>query len=161
MAAHSVFFLSRSLISLYRWYLFGCLEWHLFSPKEIVFYVFVWGSDWERTRAWSATNVIRDPSWWRKLGPPWCGVTFLLKGAVPEVAMALILCPWSLVPEQPLCEKGVCDGPYVDILTLKPWEWKDGHDELLLWRYVEVDGKRINQMGGPLGSTILSPSVDS
>ena len=42
---------------------FGCLEWHLFSPKEILSGVFVWGSDWERTWPWSAPHVIRDPSW--------------------------------------------------------------------------------------------------
>jgi len=28
-----------------------------------------------------------------------------------------------------------------DILNLKPWEFNDGHQEHLLWRYVEVDGK--------------------
>jgi len=28
-----------------------------------------------------------------------------------------------------------------DILTLKPREVNDGHHELLLWRYVKVDGK--------------------
>ena len=28
-----------------------------------------------------------------------------------------------------------------DILNLKPWEFNDGHQELLLWRSVEVDGK--------------------
>ena len=28
-----------------------------------------------------------------------------------------------------------------DILNLKTGEFNDGHHELLLWRYVEVDGK--------------------
>ena len=34
MAAHRGFFLSRSLMSLSRGLLFGCLEWHFFSPKR-------------------------------------------------------------------------------------------------------------------------------
>jgi len=63
MASNRLSFLSRSLISLSRGLWFGCLEWHLFSPKEILSCVSVWGSDWESTRPWSATHVIRDPSW--------------------------------------------------------------------------------------------------
>ena len=63
MSAHRLFFLSCSLMSLSRGLLFGCLERHLFTPKEILSCVFMWGSDWESTWAWSATHAIRDPSW--------------------------------------------------------------------------------------------------
>ena len=44
----------------------------------------------------------------------------------------IVYFPWE--------KRGVM-GHMWDILTLKPWEFNDGHHELLLWRYVEVDGK--------------------
>ena len=40
-----------------------------------------------------------------------------------------------------LWEKRSVMGHMWESLTLKPWELKDGHPELLLWRSVEVDGK--------------------
>ena len=67
----------------------------------------------------------------------------------------------SLCPNNFAVGKGCVMGHIWAILPLKPWEFNDGHHELLLWRYVEVDGKEIHQMGGPLGSTILSTSSDS
>ena len=60
-----------------------------------------------------------------------------------------------------LWEKWCVMGHMWDILNLKPWEFNDGHQELLLWRNVEVDGKEDPSMIGPLGWTLLSPCVDS
>ena len=48
-----------------------------------------------------------------KIGLPsvWSFLPF--KGAVPEVAMEMLLCPWGLGPNNLSVRKEVCDGPYV------------------------------------------------
>ena len=113
MAAHKVFFLCRLLISLSWWFYLGVGLTSLLSKIESLRCICV--RQWLRPdltlkcyKCYQSSIMID------KIGFPVCGVAFVLKSAVPEVPMALILCPWSLVHKQLLCEKEVCGPPYVE-----------------------------------------------
>ena len=97
-----------------------------------------------------------------KIGFPSVWSCLPLKCEVPEVAMALIVCPWSLFPKQPLCEKrgvwwsicGTFSKSNLESSMRDTMSSCSGGMSKLMER-------RIHQMGGPLGSTILSTSSDS
>ena len=139
MAAHRGFFVSRSLISLSRWFCLGVwndifsLKKKRFSPEYSCEPVTEKALDPEALPKLSEIHHEREncvlqgvelPSFWKVQSQRWQWHWYYAH---------IIFFLW---------EKRCVMGLMWDILTLKPWEFNDGHHELLLWRNVEVDGKR-------------------
>ena len=137
--------------------LFGCLEWHLFSPKEILSCVFVWGSDWESTWPWRATQVMRSIMI-EKIGFSRVWSCSPSERCSPRGGHGTDIMPISYF----FCEKrgvwwAICgtfspsnlESSMMDTMSSS----SGGMSKLMEWR--------IHQMGAPLGWTLLYPSVDS
>ena len=141
MAAHRVFFLSRALISVSMVLCFGCLEWLLSRQKR---FCTVNSCEAVTEKALESevlhmlSEIHHDRENWVPQGVE---LHSFRKGQSQRRPWHWYDAHGALWPNNLSVRKRCVMGHMRDILTLKPWEFNDGHHELLLWRYVEVDGK--------------------